>query len=257
MTRFYYLMLMLVLSAVTFTPLAQAGKLDDFEDSIGQQSEDSESPEGDDGKHGMSCNDDSLELGCLVFRRFMEGIYQILYIGGASSLSRVRADGEVWPREFGEPSISFVRLDAGYQYISRRIHAYDLRAEAGYALLALGYHGTWYREKSPDDTLDLNRIYGLLRLSYGPYVEVDLGLGSLKVDGNNRRSYFYVTTPVLVHASPRIGFEFRPAWASNVSDYDFGILLKSRYVALKFGYRKVSANSQSLSGAYSGISLYY
>ncbi len=250
-----------ILSLLGVLPLvSHAGSLERFEESMAEnsQSDDKKKPK-------ISCQDDNLDFGCFVLDATSNIISHIVAFGGSYSFYRVNStqagnrfnNHKVSPRLIGEPLIPFARLDLNYLYNSSNLRAYDYRIEAGYAAVALGYNQTRYIERKPSDSLTLSRIYGLYRMSIGPYLELDWGMGSLKVVGNTTRSYLYLTTPILIHASPKVGFEFRPSWAGNLYDHDIGILIKSTYTALKIGYRKLSTDLESLEGPYVGLSAHY
>lgn len=265
LSRLRIFLSILTLLFVMLTPTSYAGSLDAFEDSV----EKNPKSNGGNGR-GDSCQSNELNFGCLVVDVVSDVVYHIVVFGGTYSFYRVdhsphhffisddigELDG-ISLRLAGEPLIPFARLDLSYQHNDPRTKAYDYRFEAGYGALALGYNQTRYRERAPNDSLALTRIYGLFRMSFGSHVEVDWGVGSLEVDGNEHRSLLYITTPILVHLSRRIGFEFRPSWAGNISDYDMAILLKSKYAAIKLGYRKLSAGTESLNGPYAGLSVHY
>lgn len=92
-------------------------------------------------------------------------------------------------------------------------------------------------------------------MSFGPYVETDLGFGSLTLQGDDTTSSFLFSVPVLIHPDKHWGLEFRPAWSDRVSDYDLAALLTWRYASVKAGYRWVNSPHASLNGPYIGLSL--
>jgi hypothetical protein len=160
-------------------------------------------------------------------------------------------------RDFGEPQIPFVRLDFSFQDVESDVYAYDYRVEGGYGPLGLQFDQTHYRETIPGDELNLIRLYGLYRMSFGSNVEMDLGFGALTIDGDDYDSRFSFTTPILIYPSDHVGIELRPAWAANVSDYDVGLLATWRYSSIKVGYRWVKSPDESLNGPYVGLSVHY
>jgi hypothetical protein len=95
-------------------------------------------------------------------------------------------------------------------------------------------------------------------MSFGNHVEFDLGLGSSILDGENRKSGFSLTTPVLIHPKEFIGIEFRPTWSTingnPLDDYDLGIVLSRSYGSLRLGYRWMRSEHESLDGPYFGVS---
>jgi hypothetical protein len=161
------------------------------------------------------------------------------------------------PRPVGSPRLPFMRFDFGYQWVESDIDAYDYRGEIGYGPIALCYNQTRYQESGPADELDLIRVYGLYRMSFGPYLEVDVGLGKLTLDGNARDTRFSFTVPVRIHPSEYVAIEIRPAFSENIDDVDIGVLLTPRYLSLRAGYRWVSSPGASLNGPYAGASVHF
>ncbi|WP_345334976.1 hypothetical protein [Ferrimonas pelagia] len=160
-------------------------------------------------------------------------------------------------RRPGEAVIPFIRWDLDSTRVASNLDSSDHRIEAGYGTLAMGYSQRRFRETEPDDTLEIRQLYGLYRMSLGPYVEFDLGMGSQQVKGQQHQSHFFATTPLLIHTSERFGFEFRPAWGGGIQSYDISLLVKSSYGSLKLGYKALSTRSESLNGPYLGFALHY
>lgn len=200
------------------------------------------------------------------FYAFGDMFFYGMAYGGVSSWARVNRmpiypdDGEyaegLTPvsREAGEAVIPFVRLDVTYQAVRSEVDALDYSIDGGYGPVGLRFNRVHFRERHPDDTMDLTQVYGLYRMSLGRSFEVDLGLGGFSVRGEDNDRFAF-TMPVLYHPSKHFGFEFRPAWAGNISEYDAGVLLGARFVSLKCGYRWLSGPSLTLSGPYAGLSL--
>lgn len=253
---------------------AYAGKLDDFESSAEQRTDSGESNSSKHNSRDQSssslCDEQSLDLGCLLADMVIDVVSHMLVYGGGGSFERVNGaasalqDGENYvysgaaqQRELGEPLIPFVRLDLGYQRNSSDIHAYDYRLEAGYAAAAFNVGKTRYTEKKPRDSLEISRMYGAYRMSFGPFVEIDWGIGTLKLKGNGRQSFLFLTTPILIRTSKTMGFEFRPAWAGSIREYDFAGLYSIPFMSVKLGYRQIKTETQSLNGPYLGIAAHY
>ena len=232
-----------------------AGELDAFEKSA--KKEKKRDDRGRKGDQEITIGDDTeAELEDLLLKA--AGV-AVLY-GGLASWARVSEHDtgiDIEARELGEPLIPFARVDVSYQSVESDIDAYDYRIECGYGPLAVHFNQTDYRESSPSDELELMRIYGMCRMSFGSKVELDLGLGALTLDGNETDTRFSVTTPVLIHPAERIGLELRPAWAENFSDYDVALLLGWRYGSAKVGYRWVMSPDESLDGPYVGVSIHF
>lgn len=242
------------------TPSSYCGKLDSFESSVKNEY----SSQNND-NYDNSNNDNDNELANFVF----ELLYYIALYGGSNSFDRVddsldnNIESRTELREKGELLIPFFRVDMSYQKNNENISAYDYRLEAGYAAFAVNIQQTLYYEDSINDSLKLSRLYGAYRMSFGTHVEIDLGIGRFDVNGNEKNSYLYVTLPILIHPTPNLGFEFRPSAGGNYSEIDASIILKSeehlksKDVAIKLGYKKISTSSNSLQGPYVGICAIY
>lgn len=165
------------------------------------------------------------------------------------------------PRDPGEPLIPFLRVDAAYQDVESDVDALDYRVQIGYGPIGFELNQTRYEEDEPSDHLDVYRLYGLWRLSYGQRVEIDLGLGGIIVEGDERNSGFSWTIPVLVQPLDWLLVEFRPMWSrvdgSRIDEYELGALFNWNFVAIKAGYRWTHSPSESLDGPFVGLSLRY
>ncbi|UCG59105.1 MAG: hypothetical protein JSU70_06270, partial [Phycisphaerales bacterium] len=98
-------------------------------------------------------------------------------------------------REPGDPLIPFVRFDAAYQDVESDVEALDYRVQVGYGPIGFELNHTRYWEQVPSDRLDIYRLYGLYRLSFGNMIEADLGLGAIILDGDERNTGVSTTTP--------------------------------------------------------------
>lgn len=156
-------------------------------------------------------------------------------------------------RHIGDPTLPILRMEADYRYVSTDVRAIDLRFECGFGPLGVQYNTTNYQEQYPTDSLTISQIYGLFRISPSPAWEVDLGFGSMILDGNKRTVKDSFTLPILYHPrNSHVGFEIRPAWASRLQDYDAAALFTTGSFSLKAGYRAVLSPHDSLSGPYVG-----
>ena len=182
--------------------------------------------------------------------------------GGVHSWQRVAPGGdkEVEPRRPNEPLIPFVRGDTSYLAMNGDIKALNGRVEAGYGPFAIEYDLLNFEEKTGDE-LEVRRFCGLYRMSFGKQVEVDLGIGSMTLEGAGKTSEVVYTTPVLIYPTDRWGIEFRPAWAqfegSTLEDYDLGVFLNWKGASLKAGYRWLRSDNEDLRGPYLGLVFRY
>ena len=256
----------LLMLAALSTQLAAApqGKLDAFETDARQKADKpvAKSSASDYAPHSYGSNDDDDE------QTFTEGfIKSILGLGGTSMLyggveswQRVAGDASVSslaPRHHGDPKIPFARIDFAFMRVSETIDALDLLMEVGYGPFAAQYAHTRYDESSPSDTLDVTHLLGLYRMTFSNWVEADLGLGALTLDGNETTHRFAISTPLLIHSPHHWGIEFRPLWSSLAARYDLAALATWKNVSLKLGYRWLRAKDESLNGPHLGLSLRY
>jgi hypothetical protein len=240
------------LSAASLCPVS-AGTLDAFEKDAKPERERERSRRRE---KRNSCIDDT--LGEIIFQVIGSGM---LY-GGVASWARVASDDDCYdldciPREMGEPLIPFARFDFSYQDVESDVDANDYRFEGGLGPVGFQFNQTHYKEELSEDSLDLIRLHGLYRMSFGTMVEVDLGLGALTIDGNDRDTRFSLTLPVRIYPYDWLGVEVRPAWADGVTDWDVALLLSAPYASLKAGYRWVSSPSESLNGPYVGLAVHF
>lgn len=277
----------LLLAFVLLSKGAYAGRLDDFEADIGTEENTEESSCRDcrDERHHYrqdqgydSYRHDHHDEGReeSLGERIIGDIFSaILGAGGDQSMARVQASqdggdggyaysgygGEGGDRgdarENGELLIPYLRADMAYRPVDDDVIAREYQFELGYGAFAIHYNASRYEETDPPDKLDLRYVFGVYRMSLFSGSELDLGLGELVVNGNEDHSYTAFTMPFRIQPDQRIGFEFRPIWASNINDYDAAVLVGGQYLSLKAGYRWVETYGQSLNGSYIGVSLHY
>jgi hypothetical protein len=166
------------------------------------------------------------------------------------------------PREAGDPQMSYVRIDAGYQNLRSDVVAADGGLEIGVRNFALHHRSTRFKESQPDDTLRMQQTHFLWRATTEPGVEANFGLGYLSFDGNQRSSGLSATVPIRWKVQEWVHVDLRAAWAEvnghGVSDYDLAIGLLGRFAGVRLGYRYIDVhNAPALQGPYVGLSLYY
>lgn len=242
-------------------------RLGDFEGAATDDDDDSDSQDKDKHKHHHDDDDDDdAWVGELVFQMGEAAVMSVVAGGGISWVRVHGSSDPEWagmasPRMTGEPVIPFFRLDAMYQNVESDIQAADVSGEIGYGPFAFQYKHTRYTQNHPDNDLDLSRALGLYRMSFSQYVEVDLGFGSMTLDGVNRRSGFAFTVPLTVQPSPYLGARFQPAWgylgANTVKDITLLATGSLRFATLEMGYRWVSAGGVSLNGPVIGAAFHF
>lgn len=252
--------LAVIIAAVIPWAQVSGGELRDFEDDVTQ--EDQHGPSdghgsrdrhewGYFGPSGASYWDEPSDNWVLI-------VPIVAIAGGVHSWQGVaQTDGtDVEPRRPNEPLIPFFRGDISMLPMSGDIDAWDGRVEAGYGPFAVEYDLLSLEEENGDE-LEVRRVCGLYRMSFGKHLEVDLGIGSLTLEGAAKDSEIAYTTPILVYPTSRWGIEFRPAWArfegSTLQDYDLGIFVNWRGASLKAGYRWLRSDNEDLRGPYVGL----
>jgi hypothetical protein len=260
--------LLLCLSMLLAADAALAGKLSDFErdatESRSDDDRDRHDPAGDETwddsylYHHHADSSDGIVDGFVAALLIWPG--QLSWARAATDADAL-VDWNAEPREPGEPMIPIVRFDAAYQNVESDVEALDLRLQLGYGPLGFEINQTRYEEDEPPDHLDLYRLYGLWRMSYGERIEVDLGLGGIILDGEERNSGFSATTPILIQPWDWLLVEFRPMWSnihgSHINEYELGLLLNWKWAAFKAGYRWTHSPNESLDGPFLGLSIRY
>ena len=164
-------------------------------------------------------------------------------------------------RENGEVMLPSVRSDITYESLERGIQAIDAYAEIGYGALGASIRDTNYKDFSLDESLKVQQIYALVRLTYVKSFEIDIALGRYGVYGEKKSEAFALSVPVLLHLDSGFGFEFRPVFSSfgnnELRDYTFDVMYDWKYVSLKAGARFQRIGAVELNGAQVGFSFHY
>ncbi len=199
---------------------------------------------------------------------FFEFLTYLTIAGGAASLAKtnatvheqMKATGTDFAlRQLGDPLIPLVRIDYFEQRVDSSISAKDYRYELGYGPFAIQMNKTKFTETLAKTQLNLTRMFGLYRMSFGSNVEIGMGFGKLVIEGKENNTQFLSTFPILLHLDNKLGVEFRPAFTSGINDYDLALLYDYNYVSLKVGYRWLLTQDvfTSLSGPYTGLVLHF
>lgn len=236
-----------------------AGKLEDFERSATEKSDDGGGERHDKHDHDLDLSDET--AGEAVLLALLIAATLPAY-GAGQSWARVTGSSllvEEPPerRRAGEATIPFARADLGYQLVESDVGAWDLRGEVGFGPFAVQVRETHYDEDQPRDELDLVQAHALLRMTVTERMEIDFGLGAHVLDRGDTASGVSGTVPVLIHPWNFLGFEFRPAWAGAggdvIEDYDLSVLAGWRFVSARVGYRWTQAGGSSLNGPIFGL----
>jgi hypothetical protein len=166
-------------------------------------------------------------------------------------------------RETGEPLIPLIRLEGDKFFPDNDILALSLNAEVGIAFMGLSYHQVYFEETLPDGAttdLTVTRVMGLYRMSFGNALEVDLGGGTIIMDGTEVDDIGFVfSAPIRLHPWRHLGVEFRPAWgkvkATLLEDYETSVFMTYGMTSLKAGYRWIGAEDESIDGPSIGLAI--
>jgi hypothetical protein len=109
--------------------------------------------------------------------------------------------------------------------------------------------------------MTVSYVHGLYRVSAGNVFEVDAGIGSITIKGEERNSGTSVTFPVNIYPHPNVNVRLVPTWSgingNGIDDYDVSIAYVRKYFSLRLGYEWLEAGGDVLQGPYSGFSIFY
>ena len=251
---------------------AHAGKLGKFEKSAtGRKDEKEDNEDKDDeerkekrrrrhGKHGRGWCD------CHDYDYVYEPvIYNSITYWGSNSWDRVDPhpdfDDLIAPHLPGDALLPFAGLYLSYQDVDSDVEAVDLRAEFGFGPLAISLRNTHYEEDDPSDELDIVQVHALFRLSPSEDFEIDVGIGTMTIDGEDLDTGLSLTFAARTMVMERVMLEFRPTISSindtTIEDYDFGAALTIPFLSLRAGYRWLEAGESSLNGPYIGVGVHF
>jgi len=164
-------------------------------------------------------------------------------------------------RKVKAPQLPNFRIDGYFSNMSSDISSRNIGVEVGHGLFALKVDNHQFRERNPEDDLELQSIHGLLRVSYSSAFEVDFGIGQTYIKGDDEHSKLSVTLPIKAKFNESISFELKPVWTvgrdQTLRELDYGVLFHKDGVGIKVGYQNFTAGSESLRGAYLGLSLIF
>jgi len=242
----------------------ERGKLDRFEDEATKKDR-GDKHKGDKDHHEECDDDDDDDTAALIAWEIARATLFSTVYGGVGSWVRAAGHGpeefehDFPPRDFGEPLIPFLSVESSWQEAGTDVSALTLRTEAGYGPFAVEVRSTRWSEDRPDDLLEIRQVHGLYRMSFSRHVEIDVGAGHTTLLGERRRGGGSFTLPVRIQATPRLGFEARPAWAwvggNTISDVSLLLSGRASFFTLKGGWRRVSAGGTALEGPVIGVGL--
>ena len=164
-------------------------------------------------------------------------------------------------RKNGTVMLPYIRADLAYSALEGGIQSIDYSAELGFGPLGVYARQSHYRDYDLDESLRIDQLYGLFRLTYFKSFELDFGFGNYKIDGRNTNDDFAFTMPVIIHPTENFGIEFRPVWSqingNDLRDHTLDVLYDWKYISIKAGYRWQKIANARLNGAHIGVVFHY
>lgn len=188
-------------------------------------------------------------------------------IGAVESWERVqpwREDGARSKNEHrfpGDPLIPFATVEGDLHYVDENTTSTSGAFELGYGPFAFRARHEKFTTEShttPDLETDYTETTGLLRLSFGDKLELDLGGGEITIErhGIEEKETIF-TTPLRANLTDWLALTFRPAWGRTLSIYDAALEPGLDFVRLRLGYRWTKTDTEEFSGPYLGASLLF
>ena len=247
-------------------PLLYAGKLDNFEneatkkeDTAKEDSEVSPSKRSQDNtmnRISSRMSECDSCIGC-AFELIFQLAFEALYQGGQYSWDQRLYNGSI----IGTPILPTISLDTDYQHVDSDLYSINNRVEIGFGPFGFQYKELRYFEKEPKDQLKIYQFNYLHRMSDGKFIRVDLGLGSLTLEGNEKNTGFSLLAPIYVFLPKRWSLFLRPNWGwihtNTLQDYKLGFLFSQDYYSFQAGYRFVKSGEETLNGPFCGFNLHY
>jgi hypothetical protein len=254
--------LCIILSLFFIPPNLYAGKLDDFEEASTKKEDTSKAGSNDsssrrnkrDGREKIFSDGNE----CDSFVDCFSGLtVELLYYSGKYTFYQRRYNESL----VGTPVLPTISLDSDYQNIESDLFSINNRIEVGYGPFGFQYKEMRYFEKDPDDELKIYQLNYLHRISNGENFRLDLGLGSVTMEGNETNTGFSLTTPLYVFLPKKCSVFLRPNWGwingNAIQDYKLGFLWSRKFISLQGGYRFVKSGKETLNGPFIGFNLHY
>ncbi len=245
-------------------------KLSSFESSIGKSAPVQSSSHHGSNQYHFHGGDFAGNLAGDIFGEIFADVFAWVIIGTGMQ-SVYRASGNpglepesdyLSPRQSGEPLLSFLKWDIAYQTVETDVYSVDNNFEMGWGPLAFKFRLSNYQELDPEDDLEVSQIYGVWRMTFTDQFEMDLAFGSMTFQGRRTNSGSAFSMPVYFYPVKHFGIEFTPVWGNieettNITMYDIALVFNMKFMAIKGGYRWFDTETESLDGAFTGISFFY
>ncbi|MFH0800298.1 MAG: hypothetical protein V2A66_09000 [Pseudomonadota bacterium] len=243
------LMAVFFLSSTALATAASAedksGKLSSFEEEIGKPA--AETPQD---TSGVSAGDIAMQGAIEMFMQFLlMGFMQTGMEGFQGLYKDLKKE---W-----SPALPTIRIEPSYQYLVGGLSSFSVKAEAGY--LVLGVDGEYSRifEKSPNNSLDMWTVHGLLRSIFTRHFGTNLALGARVIKGGQRRTGMDIGLPFYIFFNRNFVFDVLPYFTTlrgnTVYDLGAGLSFKYKLFGVRAGYRALLVGDEKLHGPRVGV----
>jgi hypothetical protein len=258
-----------------------AGKLDEFEKDVSSnkghpESKPEETAKQDthDPEQGNPAEDKDTESGIFedIFGDIFDGLIFALIDGGRASIAKNSRTGSeepilvaenfsVSPRSPGQNIVPQLRVDLIAGGLESNIDLEDYRFDLGYGAVGISHKKTMLTESTPEDKLELRQTILMYRMTLSDELELDIGAGKYKLDGNNAYTEDASSFSILWNNRSGYGLEYRLTKADGgdleLTDHEAGVHYGINRLSVKIGYRSIKGDVSSLEGPFAGIAFYY
>jgi hypothetical protein len=260
-----------------------AGKLDEFEkdassneDRVENKSEETAKQDTQDSeqKNLAADEDEDTDDGIFdfMFDVIFDGLISTVVDGGRASIAKsshmgseepilVTENFSVSPRISGENIVPQLRADMTAGNLESNIDLEDYRFDLGYGAIGISHKKTTLTESAPEDKLELRQTILMYRMTLSDKLELDIGAGKYRLDGNNAHTEDAANFSILWNNRNGYGLEYRLTKANgntlelrdNEASFHYGI----KRFSVKIGYRSITSDVISLEGPFAGVAFYH
>jgi hypothetical protein len=168
-------------------------------------------------------------------------------------------DEYLYPRRIGEALLPLIRFDSYYSHLNSNQSSIDYRLEVGWGAFAYEYRTTRYQQLLPVESLELQQINFLVRLSASNNMGINIGWGDSTLIGAGINYGHNGIVQFFIHGQ-RWGFEYRDVYTyfdsgAEMEDIDVMLMFHIGPGSLNLGHRMLKIPTQTLRGYYLGYSL--
>lgn len=257
----------LVLVILAMSSTAIAGKLSNFESTLGKKSSTSST--------SSSSSNSSSPTASEVTSSLIDTIFTLIFVGSTTGASPTGGDpftsesnprGNLYGSSLKEVNSNLrnghsfalpnIRLDGFYNYVVSDVQAFHIHGEGGFLLAGVDVDYTRYYEQN--DRLNNFATHGLIRLPLlGEFYELDVALGYRRIWGASVHQGFDFGFPMYMNFGQY--FQIYGKWFGTVingrivSDTSAGVAFKYKLGGIQAGYRNVDIQGSTLYGPEAGI----